>query len=147
MKCIVPIDIVSLGDSHSYHLFVRGTINGKKYDILIDTGASQTVFDSALIPELNETESEKPNEVRSAGINAGELKSTVGKINRFKLGKIDSKNWRVVLIDLSHVNEMYKSFSTKRVAGLIGSDFLLEYKAIIDYKKRELTLRNIKQKH
>jgi hypothetical protein len=55
-------------------------------------------------------------------------------------------DWTVVLIDLSHVNDLYRKFTDKRVAGLIGSDFLLKHKAIIDYKRRELVLRNIRKK-
>ena len=144
MKTILPIDIVTLGEDNSYHLFVSGVIDGRKYDLLIDTGASHTIFDATLIPEtpLDETVHQ---EIQSAGIHAGELKSSIGHIKMFKLGDLERVNWTVVLIDLSHVNDLYRRFSDKRVAGLIGSDFLLKHKAIIDYKKRELVLRNIRE--
>jgi len=145
VKTILPIDIVTLGEDNSFHLFVGGAINGKKYDLLIDTGASHTIFDAMLIPEapVNDT---KNHEIQSAGIHAGELKSSIGHIKKFKLGDLKRINWTVILIDLTHVNDLYKKFTDKRVAGLIGSDFLLKHKAIIDYKKRELVLRNIKEK-
>lgn len=145
MKTILPIDIVTLGEDNSYHLFVRGIINGKKYDLLIDTGASHTIFDATLIPEIPNKEREG-QEIQSAGIHAGELKSSIGRIKKFKLGDLKRSKWTVILIDLTHVNDLYRKFTSKRVAGLIGSDFLLQHKAIIDYKKRELVLRNIKQK-
>ena len=145
MKTILPIDIVTLGEDNSYHLFVSGSINGRKYDLLIDTGASHTIFDAALIPEMPVDETAR-QEIQSAGIHAGELKSSMGHIKKFKLGDLKRVNWTVVLIDLTHVNDLYQRFSDKRVAGLIGSDFLLKHKAIIDYKKRELVLRNIKEK-
>ena len=145
MKTVLPIDIVTLGDDNSYHLFVSGLINGGKYDLLIDTGASHTIFDAALIPEAPADESAR-QEIQSAGIHAGELKSSIGHIKKFKLGDLKRVNWTVVLIDLTHVNDLYRKFSNKRVAGLIGSDFLLKHKAIIDYKKRELVLRNIREK-
>ncbi len=143
MKTIIPIDIVTLGEENSYHLFVSAIINGKKYDMLIDTGASQTVFDATLIPEST-NDKIRIQEIQSAGIQAGELKSSIGNIEKFKLGDLKRRNWTVVLIDLQHVNALYKRFSSKHVAGLIGSDFLLRHKAIIDYKKKELVLRNIK---
>ncbi len=98
-----------------------------------------------IVPETTEKKDVK-QEIQSTGINAGELKSSIGNIEKFKLGELKRKNWKVVLIDLSHVNETYKRFSDKRVSGLIGSDFLLRHKAVIDYKKKELVLRNIKQK-
>ncbi|MDR2038555.1 MAG: retroviral-like aspartic protease family protein [Bacteroidales bacterium] len=144
MKTTIPIEIVTLGEDNSFHLFVSGTINKKKCDLLIDTGASQTVFDASIIPEITEKKGIK-QEIQSTGINAGELISSIGNIEKFKLGDLKRKNWKVVLIDLSHVNETYKRFSDKRVSGLIGSDFLLRHKAIIDYKRKELILRNIKQ--
>ena len=146
MKTILPIDIVTLGEDNSYHLFVSGVINGQKCDLLIDTGASHTIFDATLIPETTDSEwIEK--EIQSAGIHAGELKSSIGRIKKFKLGDLKRVDWTVVLIDLTHVNDLYSKFISKRVAGLIGSDFLLKHKAIIDYKKKELVLRNIKNKN
>ena len=145
MKTILPIDIVTLGEDNSYHLFVSGVINGLKYDLLIDTGASHTIFDAALIPEAPASERAE-QEIQSAGIHAGELKSSIGHIKKFKIGGLKRVNWTVVLIDLTHVNDLYRKFTDKRVAGLIGSDFLLKHKAIIDYKKRELVLRNIRGK-
>ena len=145
MKTIIPIDIVTLGDSNSFHLFIRGSINGKEYDLLIDTGASHTIFDATLIPELPADETEY-HEIQSAGINEGQLNASIGRIEKFKLGDLKCSEWIVILIDLTHVNEMYRKFTDKVVAGLIGSDFLLKHNAIIDYKKRELVLRNINHK-
>ena len=144
MKTVLPIDIVTLGEDNSYHLFVNGYINGKEYDLLIDTGASHTIFDASLIPEAPVSELEG-HEIQSAGIHAGELKSSIGNIKKFKLGDLKYVDWMVVLIDLTHVNELYQRFTDKRVAGLIGSDFLLKHKALIDYKKKELVLRNIRR--
>jgi len=145
MKSVIPIDIVTLGDGNSYHLFVSGIINDQKYDLLIDTGASHTIFDAKLIPEISDNELEK-HEIQSAGIQAGELKSSFGHIKTFELGSLKRKNWTVILIDLTHVNNLYRNFTDKRVAGLIGSDFLLKHLAIIDYKKKHLLLRNIRKK-
>ena len=144
MKTILPVDIVTLGEDNSYHLFVSGSINGKEYDLLIDTGASHTIFDASLIPEVPVSKTEG-KEIQSAGIHAGELKSSIGHIKKFKLGDLKRKDWTVVLIDLTHVNDLYKKFTDKRVAGLIGSDFLLKHKAVIDYKRRELVLRDIRK--
>ena len=146
MKTILPINIVTLGEDNSYHLFVSGRINGRKYDLLIDTGASHTIFDASLIPEVP-VEKTAGQEIQSAGIHAGELKSSIGHIKKFKLGNLKRVDWTVVLIDLTHVNQLYQKYTDKRVAGLIGSDFLLQHKAVIDYKKRELVLRNIRKKN
>ena len=144
MKTVLPINVVTLGEDNSYHLLVNGSINGKKYDFLIDTGASHTIFDSSLFPEAPADEAEG-HQIQSAGIHAGELKSSIGYLKKFKLGDLKRKNWTVVLIDLTHVNGLYQKFTKKRLAGLIGSDFLLKHKATIDYKRKELVLRNIRK--
>ena len=143
-KTIIPIDIVTLGDNDSYHLFIGSLIDGCHYDLLIDTGASHTIFEESLVPQMPD-DGVIERKIESAGIQAGELKSSFGIISEFQLGDLKRTDWTVVLIDLSHVNNMYSKLTHKRVAGLIGSDFLLKYNAIIDYKKRELVLRNIRK--
>ena len=144
MKTTIPIDIVTLGTDNSFHLFVRGVINGATFDFLIDTGASHTIFDAGVVPE--DTSGDWKNQtIQSSGIHDSELKTSIGRIKKFKLGDLKRVDWTVVLIDLTHVNNLYRKFTSKRVAGLIGSDFLLKHKAIIDYKKRKLTLRRIRK--
>ena len=145
MKTILPIEIVTLGDDGSYHLFVSGVIDGQQCELLIDTGASHTIFDAAMIPKIS-TDENQNCEIQSTGISSGDLNCNFGIIKEFKLGELKRENWTVVIIDLSHVNSMYKRFTDKRVACLIGSDFLLKHEAIIDYKKRELVLRNIRKR-
>jgi hypothetical protein len=145
MKTILPLEVVTLGDSNSYHLFVRGSINGRQYDLLIDTGASHTIFDAALIPPAPLLFPPE-QEIQTAGIQAGEVKTTFGLIGRFKLGDLICDNWTVILLDLAHVNSLYRNFSEKHVAGLIGSDFLLRHRATVCYRKRQLILRKIRQK-
>jgi len=61
------------------------------------------------------------------------------------LGDLKCQDWTIALIDLTHVNNIYKKFTDKQVAGLIGSDFLFKFNAIIDYKKSELVLRYAKK--
>ncbi|MDR2848154.1 MAG: retroviral-like aspartic protease family protein [Bacteroidales bacterium] len=138
MKIVIPLEIVSLGEENSYHLLVTGKLNGKPCDLLIDTGASQTVFDIALIPEL--PKKDQPD-IQSSGINSDSVVTSFGVVRRFKLGELKLKDWRVVLMDMQHVNEIYRRFSSKKISGLIGSDFLLRYNAVISYKKKHLVLK------
>ncbi|MDR1864589.1 MAG: retroviral-like aspartic protease family protein [Bacteroidales bacterium] len=140
MKIIVPLEIIMMGDVHSYHLFVKGSVNGVACNLLVDTGASRTVFDLSLIPEIADQKDGQP-QIQSSGIYAGEIKSSFGVIRKFKMEGLKLKDWQVVLIDLSYVNETYGRFSKKRVAGLIGSDFLFRHKAIVDYKRKRLVLK------
>ncbi|HVA98908.1 MAG TPA: clan AA aspartic protease, partial [Bacteroidia bacterium] len=57
-------------------------------------------------------------------------------------GDLEIKKQPVLLLDLSHVNTSYESIGLKPIDGVLGSDLLLKYDAIIDYKKCELRLTN-----
>ena len=143
-KTILPIDLLALGEKDSYHLLVTGMVDGCSYNLLIDTGASHTIFDKGLMLQAPDIET-GDLKIESAGIQAGDLNSSFGFIKDFQLGDLKRKDWTVVTIDLEHVNQLYSRFTDKHVSGLIGSDFLLKYNATIDYRKKELTLRNIRK--
>jgi hypothetical protein len=43
---------------------------------------------------------------------------------------------KVALLDLSHINELYKRATDLEICGLIGGDFLTKHHALIDYKRK-----------
>jgi len=55
-------------------------------------------------------------------------------------------DYEAVLLDLSHVNKSYEQIGLKQIEGVLGSDILLKYNAIIDYPKKELRLTYKKKK-
>ena len=68
------------------------------------------------------------------------METAVGEIKRIKFGRIRIKNWQVALIDLNHVNDIYKRYHPVQIVGLIGGDILSKYHAVINYELREITL-------
>lgn len=145
MVAHIPIEIIQL-DQESYHLFVRCFIQEKAYSLVIDTGASKTVFALNILKDRVENLKQNENEMQSAGISAQIGESFQGTLRDFKLGTLELPSFEVVLIDLTYVNEVYSKIMDKTISGLIGSDFLLKYKACIDYQKEELTLKFKKHK-
>jgi hypothetical protein len=122
-------------------LFVKGAVNGEVCDFILDTGASKTVFAMNMVGEYLDKKPESKPDIQSTGINAIVMESLQGVIRDFKLGDFLIKEMNVVLIDLSSINELYKTMSAKSIWGLIGGDFFLKYKARIDYGKRMLTIK------
>jgi hypothetical protein len=51
------------------------------------------------------------------------------------------KNYLVAVIDLTHVNQTYEGVGKKPIFGIVGSDILMDRKAIIDYSKKILILK------
>ncbi len=139
MKTNIPIEIIELEDA-SYHLMIEAKFNHKlSGNLIIDTGASKTVFDQNFVETfaLNIEEIENQD---SSGINAMITNAHIGIIDHFQVGKLKVENYQVLLLDLSHINHIYKKYSKKKIAGLIGSDFLVDHKAVINYGTKKLTL-------
>ncbi len=136
----IPIEIIEL-DGHSFHLFVAGSVNGKTCDFILDTGASKSVFAIEHIGKILDQNPVLQPDIQSAGITAEIMESLNGTIRDFTIGDFLINDLNVVLIDLSSINNLYKSISSKSIWGLIGSDLLLKYKARIDYGEKNLTLK------
>jgi hypothetical protein len=57
------------------------------------------------------------------------------------LGSWKTKDFDLIIFDMSHVNEALTAYKAKTVDGIIGADVLLKGKAIIDYYNNCLYLQ------
>ena len=121
------------------HLQIKAKINGISGSFILDTGASNTCvgFESIERFEL----SAKKSKTKASGAGGTGMKTQISSQNKLQLGSWKSKDFRIVIFDLSHVNEALESFKAKPVHGIIGADVLLEGKAIIDYFNHYLYLK------
>ncbi len=136
----IPLKILRI-EKDGHHIIVRGKINGKDSSLIVDTGASKSVFNAGL-PDIRpendiEDKSNYPNAVTLA---TDEIPSTTGIIDELQLGGLLIKNYEATLIDMKHINELYRSIPGKVIKGLIGNDLLIKYKAVIDYHNKVLIL-------
>lgn len=139
MKTTLPIEIITLEDE-SYHIMIEVTLSKQlKGDLIIDTGASKSVFDKQFVSEYIE-DIEDVEDNNSSGINAMLSEAQAGTLPSLLFNELELNNYKCILLDLSHINSFYKKHTNKQIAGLIGSDFLLKYNAVIDYKKATLTI-------
>ncbi len=136
----IPFKVISIGGD-GFHLLMKITINGKSAKVIIDTGASKTVFDLKRIKKYVEEKKFKKHSKLSVGLGTDKIKSEFTAIRKLELGNLSICNYTIVLMDLSHVNQSYKELGLKQVVGVLGSDILLEYKAVIDYENKKLTLK------
>lgn len=127
-------------DKNGCHLSLSGKINGRKANLIIDTGASQTVFDKNRIGLfLGHEEFEKVHSL-SSGLGTSSMESHLVKVPGLMIGDLEIKNEKMVLLDLSHVNQSYEMMNKKPIDGVIGGDILKKYRAVIDYPRKKLTL-------
>lgn len=138
MSLNVPIQLLKIEDG--FHLLITIRVNGKPARLLIDTGASKTVFDKEMVVKFLSIERFEKHDKLSTGLGTGTMKSHLAVIDTISIGKTKIKNYKTVVIDLSHVNRAYKQMRQKPIDGVLGSDILKEYGAIINYGKALLLL-------
>ena len=142
MKIKIPLHLIELEDDN-YHLVVESVLPDKTTGYwVVDTGASKTVFDKNLSENFREVESAH-EEIHTAGIGEKPLESFIGCLNPFTLGKLKVGQLRVALLDLSHLNKFYSKATNLKICGLLGSDFMLNHNAVIDYKNKHLVLTRL----
>ncbi|MBE9467971.1 MAG: clan AA aspartic protease [Bacteroidetes bacterium] len=140
MKYEIPISLVEI-EKNNYHLFVSIIFNDEETgDIIIDTGASKTIFDTNRLKKYSKI-IEHSEEIRSSGINANLTDTQLVTVNKIQIGDFSIKNFKAVLLNLDHINSLYADINNKKIWGLLGGDFLNKYKAKIDYEKKLLTLK------
>ncbi|MCD6354279.1 MAG: retropepsin-like domain-containing protein [Prolixibacteraceae bacterium] len=141
MKIKIPIQLIELEEGNFHILVTARFSDGTSGNWAIDTGASKTVFDKNLSEKLAAASEESMEEILSAGISETRVETTPGTLNTFFLGKLKIKKQKVALLDLTHINELYEKTTGQTICGLLGGDFLLNYKATIDYKNLTLKLQ------
>jgi predicted aspartyl protease len=136
---IITLDILTIEDGS--HLFCKAKINGKNSRILIDTGASRTVFDQTRISLFVNEKSVIQNEKLSTGLGTNSMPTSILTLKSFKIGDLKIENFEAVLLDLQHVNITYGTLGHEPIDGVLGNDILVDYKAVIDYDKKILRLK------
>lgn len=134
----IPVEIIPI-DEDGYHLVIVAKMNGKKAKLLIDTGASRSVFDLNRINRFSEGEL-TTTEALSTGLGTNTMQSHTITLESLELGDLRLVDFEAVLLDLSHVNGSYLSMKLSAIDGVLGSDVLMKHKAVIDYKKKMLKL-------
>lgn len=125
------------------HLELKGKINGVKGRFILDTGASNSCVGLDLIDyfKLDAHESE----TKAAGAGATDMETQQSENNTLKIDDWKTKQFNIVLFNLSHVNLALEQHNAKKVHGIIGADILQKGKAFIDYNKTILYLKKTKQ--
>jgi len=130
---------VKLKLTKTNHFEIKATINGVKGLFILDTGASSSCVGFDAINNFNlDTEDSL---VKAAGAGATDIETMVSKKNNLKIGSWKEKNVALILFNLIHVNTALINHKSKPVDGIIGADILKKGKAVIDYEKKYLYLK------
>lgn len=132
----VPLSLIKLDDG--FHLLVEIVVFDQNLFAVLDTGASKSVFDKALmeqhLPALTLTEQAQAATIFSSA------NTSQGFIPKLKIGALTLKNYDAIALNLQSVTETYLTLGHPPIAAIIGGDILTKYNAKIDYQKRILRL-------
>ncbi|WP_316822379.1 aspartyl protease family protein [Pedobacter gandavensis] len=133
----VPLTLINLQDD-GFHLLVEIVVFGEKHFVVLDTGASRSVFDITLIKNnISELGFSEETQATTLFATSSTIQATIPKI---KMGRLTMYDYETVALDLETVNQAYDQMGHPMIAGIIGSDILLKYQAVINYKKLKLFL-------
>jgi predicted aspartyl protease len=137
----IPIRKVLL-DEEGYHLFIKAELNSNPVNLLIDTGASKTVFDITRIAKSLKKRkmSFGSFDKHSTGLGTSTMESRFTTVKELSIAKLKLENYKLILLDMAHVNKSYKLMGLKPIDGVLGSDLLMKYNAVIDFKNLILKL-------
>ncbi|GAB5475428.1 MAG: hypothetical protein Mars2KO_35270 [Maribacter sp.] len=121
------------------HFEIVAKLNGISGRFILDTGASNTCVGFDKIEFFNLTS--KESKIKAAGAGATNMETLVSTKNKIKIGDWRKNKLKVVLFDLVHVNEALTTHKALPVDGIIGADILKKARAIIDYDKNCVYLK------
>jgi hypothetical protein len=139
MTFSIPIIIHEI-EAEGFHPHTQIKINGQYVNMLLDTGASKTVFDSNAISSMIDNLELNPHDKLTTGLGTNSMESHFAEIGKLEIGEFFMENYVAVFLDLSHVNESYQHLEIPTIAGVLGSDFLVTLNAVVDFKEKKLVL-------
>jgi hypothetical protein len=137
-KVVIPLKQLSI-EKDGFHLIANVKINNKSARLLVDTGASRTVFDLNKKEKFIKTQELVKNKSLSTGLGTNKMISHSSNIKSFKLDGLVIFDYEGVFIDLSIVNTSYETIKLKPIDGVLGCDLLKQFKAVINFEKLTLT--------
>lgn len=142
----IPLNKIDLqGDG--FHLSLQVIVNSKPLLMILDTGASRTVFDMNRINQFVDNPGLEPNEQLSTGLGTNSMESNILQIDSLVLGELQLTNYSTVAIDMTHINQTYEMLEMPPIDGVLGGDILMDFHARIDYRSLTLSLKFLKSKY
>lgn len=143
---IIPLQLLQLQEQGS-HILIEVTLFDTIHLMVLDTGASKTVFDKNQLEKIHTDQYQlESTDTLSTGLGTNTMQSFLIHIPIFKIHDWSIKNYTAAVLDLSSINYAYEQMGLQPVIGVIGGDILATYGAKIDYKKRTLQLLKRKLK-
>ena len=119
------------------HITITLQVNGKPCVFLVDTGGGATLIDLSKKDQYGL----EVQALRDYAAGIGSASPLVRTTGVFGINGKEIRNDSLFLMDISYINAEFKRNRSRRVDGVLGTDFLERYHAIIDYSRLTLYLK------
>jgi hypothetical protein len=130
-------EVLPLFKTRTGHITVTLHVNGKPCVFLVDTGGGGTLID---ISKKDDYQLEV-QAMRDYAAGIGSASPLVRTTGVFGINGKEIRNDSLFLMDISYINAEFKRNRSRRVDGVLGTDFLERHHAIIDYSRLTLYLK------
>ena len=130
-------DEIELYKTRTGHITTTIKVNGKSCVFLIDTGGGATLIDRNKKEKFGLTSSGTSD--YAAGISS--RSSLVRTSATFQVNGQDITVDELYLMDITYINSEFRKNRSKQVDGVLGTDFLAKYGAVIDYAQSKLFIK------
>lgn len=127
-------------DSNNVLVMARVKVNGHPANMLVDTGASRTLFDRETVSHLVGEGAFRPYHGTCDSGVGGTVESETVAIGTLEFGTVKIRDYEAVAADLTSLTEFHRQAGLPQVAGLIGGDLLQRLNANIDYTTKSIEL-------
>jgi len=117
--------------------FVRVHVNNYPGVFLVDSGASHTVLDHRFANRC--LKNMTPSNLRLAWLGSQHTDTKEGVVDHFQIGSHKEVGpFRIHVLNLDAINNAPARTRAMRMDGIIGADFLITHRALIDYSTSSL---------
>ena len=127
-----PTDTILL-KQNDYLPYLTINLDGKKLKLGIDSGASRNLLRTQTREKID-TCFQSSGQAYTAGFNGKKALTESGKITKVKINDLPLKPMTCVVTDMKHLNLTLGT----RLDGLLGFEFLSQYKMAINYQRNEM---------
>ena len=140
---IIPLQFVSFAIGGQ--IMVDVVLNGKSACMIVDTGASRTVFDPVMLTDYIESPKFEESKGQAIGVDGAWSGQKKVIIDRLTIGDAVLPAFEAVAIDLSNIRNFNSVAGLPDFVGIIGGDVLHRLKATINYRRKTLTVRKTRK--
>lgn len=139
---VSKLKIVEL-ECAEFHTLLNVKIAGRTVRSVVDTGASHSCLDVEFAKEILPDLITSDHEGVTAGIGGNDFDVKIADIPDFRIGRFRLKTYHnMALLDFTYLNEAYKRLNQKPIQMILGNDFLVAHKVVIDYCDKVLYFEN-----